>query len=260
MVTGAARGVGAALAHALARRGATVALLGLEEAELARVCAALPGTHAYRPVDVTDEAAMVRAAAEVTRRLGPPSVVVANAGVAEGGAFLATAPETWNRTVEVNLLGTAVTARVFLPGLLHTRGYYLQIFSLAGIAAAPLLSAYCAAESGAEAFAHSLRAEVAHRGVAVGIAYLSWTATEMIRAADAHPAPGCCAPPCRGPPRRRTGWNRWPRAWQQPPNGAPARSTHRPGYGPRRPCGRPCRGSPPAAHGRCAAASPTAAP
>ncbi|WP_349628701.1 SDR family NAD(P)-dependent oxidoreductase [Streptomyces benahoarensis] len=163
-------------------------LLGLEEAELAPMAAALPGVHAYRPVDVTYEATMARTAAEVTRRLGPPSVVVANAGVAVGGPFLKTAPETWNRTVEINLPGTAVTARVFLPGLLHTRGHCRQIPSLTGITAAPLLSAYCAAKSGAEAFAHSPRAEVAHRGVAVGITYLSWTGTEMIRTADAHPA------------------------------------------------------------------------
>lgn len=188
VVTGAARGLGEAMARALVRRGATVALLGLEEGELARVAASLPGESAHWPVDITDEAAMARTAAQVTERLGPPSVVVANAGVAAGGPFLDTAPATWRRVVEVNLLGSAVTARVFLPGLLRTHGYYLQVSSLAGIVAAPMMSAYCASKSGAEAFAHSLRAELAHRGVGVGIAYLSWADTEMIRAAEGHSA------------------------------------------------------------------------
>lgn len=188
VVTGAARGLGEAMAHALVRRGATVALLGLEERELARVAASLPGGSTYWPVDVTDESAMARTAAEVTERLGPPSVVVANAGVAAGGPFLDTDPATWRRIVEVNLVGSAVTARAVLPGLLRTRGYYLQVSSLAGITAAPMMSAYCASKSGSEAFAHSLRAELAHRGVGVGVAYLSWADTEMIRAAEGHAA------------------------------------------------------------------------
>ncbi|MER7152163.1 SDR family oxidoreductase [Streptomyces lydicus] len=186
VITGAARGLGEAMARALVRRGAKVALLGLEEPELARVAASLPGESAYWPVDVTDEAAMARTATQVAQRLGPPSVVVANAGVAAAGPFLDTAPATWRRIVEVNLLGSAVTARVFLPDLLRTHGYYLQVSSLAGIAAAPMMSAYCASKSGAEAFAHSLRAELAHRGVSVGVAYLSWADTDMIKAADGH--------------------------------------------------------------------------
>ncbi|MEU1891503.1 short-chain dehydrogenase/reductase [Streptomyces pristinaespiralis] len=185
VVTGAARGIGEAVARTLARRGARVALLGLEEPLLARVAASLPGA-AHWPVDVTDEQAMTRTAAQVEESLGPVSVVVANAGVAAGGPFLQTSTATWRRIVEVDLLGTCLTAQVHLPGLLRTRGYFLQVASLAAIAPAPMMSAYCAAKSGAEAFAHSLRAEVAHRGVGVGVGYLSWADTEMIRAAEEH--------------------------------------------------------------------------
>jgi NAD(P)-dependent dehydrogenase (short-subunit alcohol dehydrogenase family) len=185
VVTGAARGLGAAMARTLARRGARVALLGLEEPLLASVAASLPGA-AHWPVDVTDEQAMTRTAALVEESLGPVSVVVANAGVAAGGPFLETDPATWRRIFEVDLLGTCLTARVHLPGLLRTRGYFLQVASLAAIAPSPMMTAYCAAKSGAEAFAYSLRAEVAHRGVGVGVGYLSWADTEMIRAADEH--------------------------------------------------------------------------
>ncbi|MFJ6088344.1 SDR family oxidoreductase [Streptomyces sp. NPDC092369] len=186
VVTGAARGIGAAVATQLARRGAKVALLGLEGDTLARVSRSLPTQAQHWEVDVTDDDAMARVAGEVRDRFGPPTVVVANAGVAEGGPFVDSAPATWRRVVEVNLIGSAVTARVFLPALLDTHGYYLQIASLASIGAAPMMSAYCASKAGAESFAHALRAEVAPRGVAVGIAYLNWTDTDMIRDADTH--------------------------------------------------------------------------
>lgn len=184
VVTGAARGLGAHMARSLVRRGADVALLGLEEDALERVAAGLPGHAEHWPVDVTDEDAMDRAAALVERRFGPPSVVVANAGVVAGGPFLDTDPAVWRRVVEVNLIGSAVTARAFLPALLRTRGYFLQVASLAAIGPAPMLSAYCASKSGAETFAQVLRAELAHRGVGVGTAYLSWADTEMVRASD----------------------------------------------------------------------------
>ena len=184
VVTGAARGLGAAMARELAGRGARVALLGHEKALLEAVAASLPGPALAVEVDVTDPAALDAAARTVRSRLGPPSAVVANAGIAEGGPFLASTADAWSRVVEVNLTGSAHTARAFLPDLLDTAGYFLQVASLAAIGAAPLMSAYCASKAGAEAFAHSLRAEVAHRGVGVGIAYLNWTDTDMIRDAD----------------------------------------------------------------------------
>ncbi|MEU9330701.1 SDR family oxidoreductase [Streptomyces canus] len=182
-VTGAARGLGAAMAREIARHGARVALLGHEKAALDTVAASLPGPALAIEVDVTDPAALAEAAA-VRAGLGPPSAVVANAGIAEGGPFLASDPAAWSRVIDVNLTGSAHTARAFLPDLLDTAGYFLQIASLASLGAAPLMSAYCASKAGVEAFAHALRAEVAHRGVAVGIGYLNWTDTDMIRDAD----------------------------------------------------------------------------
>ncbi|GAA3589238.1 SDR family oxidoreductase [Streptomyces osmaniensis] len=184
VITGAARGVGAALAHEIARRGARVALVGLEKGALEAVAESLPTAALAIEVDVTDPGALDAAARAVRAGLGHPSAVVANAGIAEGGPFLATDPEAWRRVIDVNLTGSAHTARAFLPDLFDTAGYFLQIASLASIGAVPLMSSYCASKAGVEAFAHALRAEVAHRGVAVGIAYLNWTDTDMIRDAD----------------------------------------------------------------------------
>lgn len=184
VVTGAARGVGELLARTLSARGARVALVGLEPEELKRVSGRLPTDSDHWHADVTDSEAMTRVAEEVVARFGAVDIVCANAGVATGGPFLDTDETAWRRVVEVNLLGSVTTARAFLPALIASRGHLLQIASLAALAPAPMMTAYCASKAGVEAFAHCLRAEVGHRGVTVGVGYLSWTDTDMVRGAD----------------------------------------------------------------------------
>jgi NAD(P)-dependent dehydrogenase (short-subunit alcohol dehydrogenase family) len=183
VVTGAARGLGAELSRQLTAQGARVALLGLEPDVLAEVSASCPGS-AWWEVDVTDSAALTKVAAEVQDRLGPADVVVANAGIATGGPLLLAEPASYDRVIEVNLLGSVRTMRAFLPQVVQTRGYLLQIASVAALVPGPMMSAYCASKAGVEAFAHSLRGEVRHHGVDVGVAYLSWTDTDMVRGAD----------------------------------------------------------------------------
>ncbi|BCL28435.1 SDR family oxidoreductase [Streptomyces aurantiacus] len=184
VVTGAARGVGELLARKLSARGATVALVGLEPEVLKGVAERLHGESGHWYADVTDHEAMAEVAREVKARFGKVDIVVANAGVANGGPFVDSDPEAWRRVIEVNLIGSAVTARAFLPALLESRGYLLQIASLAAITPAPMMTAYCASKSGVEAYAHSLRAEVGYKGVRVGVGYLSWTDTDMVRGSD----------------------------------------------------------------------------
>ena len=189
VVTGAARGLGAELARQLSARGARVALLGLEPEVLAEVSAGLPGS-AWWEVDVTDPVALTATAADVEERLGPAGIVVANAGIATGGPLLLADAASYDRVIEVNLLGSIRTVRAFLPQVVRTRGYVLQIASVAALIPSPMMSAYCASKSGVEAFAHALRGEVRHHGVGVGVAYLSWTDTDMVRGADARPGLG----------------------------------------------------------------------
>ncbi|MEU8679331.1 SDR family oxidoreductase [Streptomyces sp. NPDC048560] len=187
VVTGAARGVGAATARHLAERGLRVVLLGRELESLRRVAATLPTEARCFEVDVTDEAALQGAARVVGERMGPASVVVANAGIAAAGPFAASEAALFNRVIDVNLVGSANTARVFLPQLIATRGYFLQVASTAAFGAAPFMSAYCASKAGVESFAQALRTELRAEGVDVGIAYLHWTGTDMIDALDEHP-------------------------------------------------------------------------
>lgn len=184
VVTGAARGVGELLARKLSARGATLALVGLEPEGLKEVAGRLHGESGQWHADVTDHEEMARVAREVKERFGKVDIVIANAGVANGGPFADSDPVSWRRVIEVNLIGSAVTARAFLPALAESRGYLLQVASLAAITPAPMMTAYCASKSGVEAYAHSLRAEVGHQGVRVGVAYLSWTDTDMVRGAD----------------------------------------------------------------------------
>jgi NAD(P)-dependent dehydrogenase (short-subunit alcohol dehydrogenase family) len=187
VVTGAARGIGAALADRLARAGADVALLGLEPELLAETAARLPGDPSCWEADVTDQHALEAAAAGIAERYGRTDLVVANAGLGNGGWFAETPAAEHSRIIEVNLLGSINTARAFLPALRLHRGYLLQIASAAALVPSPLMTAYCASKSGVEAYAHALRAEVAGDGVGVGVAYLSWTDTDMVRTADEDP-------------------------------------------------------------------------
>lgn len=189
VVTGAARGLGAELARQLTARGARLALLGLERAELERVRDALPGSASWE-VDVTDAAALARVTAEVVEHFGRVDVVIANAGIAAGGSLLEADAASYDLVLEVNLLGSIRTVRAFLPALVSSRGYVLQVASLAAMVPVPLMSAYCASKSGVEAFARALRTELLSHGVRVGVAYLSWTDTDMVRGADLTPGLG----------------------------------------------------------------------
>ena len=164
-VTGAARGLGAALARQLTERGARVALLGLEPEELDAVSSSCPGSRWWE-VDVTNSAALNDVAQELAEHFGRLDAVVINAGVASGGPFLHADPAAFDRTIEINLLGSVRTLRAFLPALVASKGYALQIASLAALAPAPMMAAYCASKSGVEAFAEigAHRGRLARRG------------------------------------------------------------------------------------------------
>ena len=189
VVTGAARGLGAELARQLTAAGARLALLGLEPELLAEVSNSCPGSACWE-VDVTDDAALAAVAEKVRARLGPAYAIIVNAGIAAGGPLLLSDPRSYDRVIEVNLLGSVRTVRAFLPQVIETRGYVLQVASLAALVPVAMMTAYCASKSGAEAFALGLRGEVKHHGVRVGVAYLTWTDTDMVRGADARPGLG----------------------------------------------------------------------
>jgi NAD(P)-dependent dehydrogenase (short-subunit alcohol dehydrogenase family) len=188
LITGAARGIGAEVARRLAAKGAKLALVGLEGDQLRQV-AEQCGGKAWE-ADVTDWEALETAVNGVVEHFGGIDVVVANAGVAATGFIRSMDPAAFERVIEVNLLGVWRTVRTCLPHLVASRGYCLVVSSLAAIVHIPGNGAYSAAKAGCEAFADSLRAEVRHLGVDVGVAYFSWISTDMVDSADAHPVFG----------------------------------------------------------------------
>jgi NAD(P)-dependent dehydrogenase (short-subunit alcohol dehydrogenase family) len=175
------------MARLLAARGARVALLDRDPVLVEKVAADLPDARAWT-VDVTDAAGLRTVAEEVVAHFGRVDVLVSNAGIGKGGPFLLEDAEEFERVLDINLTGSTRTVRAFLPALVDSRGYYLQIASLAAFAPAPFMSAYCASKAGVEAFAHCLRGELRHHKVKVGVAYLAFTDTDMVREADADPA------------------------------------------------------------------------
>ncbi len=199
LITGAARGIGAVTARRAAAAGANVALVGLEPEELQRV-AAQCGSHAAAfECDVTDWQALEHAVEGTVERFGGIDVVMANAGIAPAGMVRSVDPAAFERTVEINLLGVWRTVRASLPQVIERQGYVLVTASLAAAIHGPGMAAYSAAKAGAEAFADSLRTEVKHLGVDVGVAYFGFIDTDMVRASDAHPALGSLRANAGGP-------------------------------------------------------------
>lgn len=184
VVTGAARGIGAAVATRLAAQGMRVAAVGLEPDGLAATAAGCGPGAAWWEVDVTDGSALARVSQEVEARLGPASVLVANAGIAVAATLLDGDPDSYDRVIEVNLLGSVRTVRAFAPQLVRTNGHYLQMSSLSALSPAALMGAYTASKAGVDAFARAVAQELAADGVTVGVAYPSWVDTDMVRGAD----------------------------------------------------------------------------
>src|SRR5918998_2422580 len=174
LITGAARGIGAESARRAAAAGANVALVGLEPQELERVAAQCGSNAAAFECDVTDWDALERAVEGALERFGGIDVVMANAGIAPAGMTRSMDPMAFERTIEINLLGVWRTVRACLPQVIERRGYVLVIASMAAAVHAPGLAAYSASKAGAEAFGDSLRSEVKHLGVDVGVGYFGF--------------------------------------------------------------------------------------
>src|SRR5436305_4038012 len=181
LITGAARGIGAALARKAAARGARVALVGLEPELLAKVADELGPEHLWVEADVTDAEALEAAVTRTAETFGGLDIVVANAGIAPLTTVYTASAQSLSRTIEVNLIGSMLTAHAALPEIAKRRGHILLISSAAAFTVLPGMSAYCAAKAGLERFGDALRLEVAHRGVTVASAHPTWIDTDLVR-------------------------------------------------------------------------------
>jgi NAD(P)-dependent dehydrogenase (short-subunit alcohol dehydrogenase family) len=132
VVTGAAQGIGAAIARELAAHGARVTLMGRRLSLLEATASDLRGSHA-ETVDVTDAESVTHAFAQAVARLGPVEILINNAGQAASAPFSKTSLELWQRMLAVNLTGPFLCCQAVLPGMRAAgRGRIITIASTAG--------------------------------------------------------------------------------------------------------------------------------
>jgi short-subunit dehydrogenase len=180
VITGAAGGLGSALAGAFAEAGCAVALLDLDESGAEGQAAALRDSGARALAvgcDITDPEACAVAIDRVTTGLGDPAVLVSNAGLTHRSAFADTDLAVLRRVMEVNYFGALNVTRAVLPALLRTRGAIAVISSVAGFA--PLLgrTGYAASKHALHGAFGTMRAELRDRGVDVTIVCPSFVDT-----------------------------------------------------------------------------------
>jgi NAD(P)-dependent dehydrogenase (short-subunit alcohol dehydrogenase family) len=186
LITGGANGVGAEVARRLHDKGARVVLTDLDEVLLKEVATRLGEDRVLAAVaDVRDLSAMQNAVDKGIERFGGIDIVVANAGIGTYGSVLQVDPEAFRTLIDVNVVGVFHTVRATLPSVIDRQGYVLIVSSGAAYLAFPGLAPYNAAKAGVEHFANALRLEVAHLGVDVGSAHMSWIDTPLVRESKA---------------------------------------------------------------------------
>jgi NAD(P)-dependent dehydrogenase (short-subunit alcohol dehydrogenase family) len=193
LVTGASRGIGAAIARRLAGDGFRLSLLGRDRDALHAVEATLaPGLHTVVVADVTDEAAVHAAVTEARTLLGPVAVLVNNAGAAESAPLARTSRALWDRMLAVNLTSAYLCSQAVLADLRRAaserashaaRGARIvNIASTAGQKGYPYVAAYVAAKHGLVGLTRALALELATDGVTVNAVCPGFTDTALLRA------------------------------------------------------------------------------
>jgi 2-hydroxycyclohexanecarboxyl-CoA dehydrogenase len=172
MVTGGARGIGAAIAGALAAEGAHVAICDLDLAAATTTSDALANEHGHPTIavqmDVADGAGVRAAVETIERNLAPLDILVNNAGIDVIQPFVDSTEETWDRLIAVNLRGPINTCHAVLPGMLaRGTGKIVNIGSDAGRVGSSGEAVYSATKGGVIAFTKTLAREVAAKGINV---------------------------------------------------------------------------------------------
>ena len=184
VVTGASRGIGRSIAHALAGAGADVALWARDGTSLQNVAAeiaAFGGRAQAMVVDVTSTES-VNAAADAVRGTMPPvRVVVNNAGAVLRKSTEAMTDDEWRRIMAVNLDGTFYVTRAFIGDLEHNQGRVINISSISGREGTSLLAAYCAAKHGVIGLTRALAEELRTAKVSVNAICPGSVDTQMLR-------------------------------------------------------------------------------
>ncbi|MHB8178567.1 MAG: SDR family NAD(P)-dependent oxidoreductase [Vulcanimicrobiaceae bacterium] len=182
LVTGGSRGIGLAIARALAGRGARVTIVSRAATRAVHV----DGLTCI-DADISEEAQLVRAFAQARSLHGPIEVLVNNAGIAESAPLSRTTTELWDRIIATNLTATFLGMREVVGEMRAAHfGRIVNVASIAGLGGAPYLAAYCAGKHGVVGLTRAAAAELADSGVTVNAVCPGYTRTEMMAQAVAN--------------------------------------------------------------------------
>jgi 3-oxoacyl-[acyl-carrier protein] reductase len=183
LITGGSRGIGKAIAIALAKEGVNIIITGRGEAALqvAEKDIAAHGVQTkYVVLDVGNRNDVEKILAETLAHATPVDILINNAGVGAFGGFLEMASEQWEQIIQVNLLGVYYITRAILPGMIERNtGDIINIASTAGLRGAPVTSAYSASKFGLLGLTESLMLEVRKHNIRVSALTPSTVATDM---------------------------------------------------------------------------------
>ncbi len=190
-ITGASRGIGAAIARELGRLGADLSLVARGTAALGELGEDLRGSNACRvgeiAADVTDARAIAEAVARASAAFGPPSILINNAGGAQSAPFARTDTGQWRRLIELNLTSVYLVTHAVAPTMLAAGyGRIVNVASTAGLRGYPYVSAYVAAKHGVIGLTRALAVEFARTGVTVNAVCPGYTDTPMLDTAIAN--------------------------------------------------------------------------
>ncbi len=189
VVTGAGRGIGAAIARALASQGAKVSLLGRSRDSLDKLAAELNANAetCVAVADVKDGSALQAAFARARERFGPVSILVNNAGQASSAPLHTADDSLWDEMLAVNLGGVYRCIRCALPDMLQAgKGRIVNIASTAGLTGYAYVTAYCAAKHGVIGLTRALAMELARKNITVNAVCPGYSDTDMVRDAVAN--------------------------------------------------------------------------
>ncbi len=184
LVTGASRGIGAAIADALAAQGATVIGTATSEAGAAAIGERLAqaGGHG-RLLDVTDSASVDALVESIGGSIGAISILVNNAGITRDNLLLRMKEDEWQSILDTNLTSVYRTSKAVLRGMMKARkGRIISIASVIGSIGNAGQSNYAAAKAGVVAFSKSLAREIGSRGITVNVVAPGFIDTDMTRA------------------------------------------------------------------------------
>jgi 3-oxoacyl-[acyl-carrier protein] reductase len=183
LITGAGKGLGRAIAIALAAEGVNVALVGRTEKDLVNVAEELkayPIKTTIATADVANIEAITAAVTSAKSVLGPIDILVNNAGIASFGKFMELEPQRWKEIIDVNIMGAYYTTRAVLPEMIERQtGDIINIASTAGKNGSALTSAYSASKFGLIGLSESLMQEVRKHNIRVSTMLPSTVATDM---------------------------------------------------------------------------------